>query len=96
MDFKLIVQPNADTDISKAIEYYNAQRYGLGKEFFEELIEKVKQIHKYPNSVSIRYNRTHVASLKKFPYLIFYILIDNTIIVLAVVNSFRDSKSWPL
>lgn len=95
MDFKLIVEPTAESDISSAIEYYEAQKQGLGKVFFEELIEKVKQIQKFPNSISIRYNHTRVAVLKNFPYLIFYILVDNVIVILAVKNSSINPINWP-
>lgn len=95
MDFKLIVEPAAESDISKAIEYYETQKQGLGKVFFEELIDKVKQIQKFPNSINIRYNHTRVAVLKRFPYLIFYILVDNVIVVLAVMNSSINPNNWP-
>jgi hypothetical protein len=95
MDFKLIVEPTADSDISKAIEYYDAQRKGLGKLFFEELIEKIHQIRTYPNSISIRYSHIRVATLYKFPYLIFYIVVDHVIVVLAVLNSSRNPEKWP-
>lgn len=71
MGFKLLVQPQAQEDISNTIHYYNSQRKGLGFEFFQELKDLTIQIRKYPELFSVKYAKTRVGLLKRFPYLIF-------------------------
>jgi hypothetical protein len=89
MNYKLKILPKAKFDLSEISLWYEDIQNGLGKRFLKNV-----SVEKNPISFQIRYNRTRVVLVKKFPYLIHYEIIDKEILIKAVIHTSRDSKNW--
>jgi hypothetical protein len=76
---RLIVRPLAEQDLLEAQEWYDEQRPGLGGDLERPLL--------YPAV----YRNARRAVARRFPYLLYFSVSDDTVIVLACLHSKRDS-----
>lgn len=81
-------------ELQETINYYNLQKSGLGFEFALEINKTVRMISECPEawqkiSINARKCRCH-----RFPYNLIYTLLNNKIIIIAVMNTKRDPDYW--
>lgn len=94
--FKLEITPRAERLILNTIDFYNNRRKNEGNKFYDEIIMYFELISKRPEIFQIRYKNVRVATMRNHPYLIFYIITNKIIHVLAVIHSSEDMKKWPI
>mgnify|MGYP001253642455 CR=1 FL=1 len=82
----------AQKDLDRATLWYNDQRWMLGLEFVDFIQKKILHIRKYPGEFMFISNKVQRAILNKYPYVIFFTLEENTIIILRI----RHKKQYPL
>ncbi|MFN0081978.1 MAG: type II toxin-antitoxin system RelE/ParE family toxin [Ferruginibacter sp.] len=88
MEIKIKITPPAETDIQRAVDFYNKVQKGLGNEFRNELKVKVNHLRIVPASGSFLYENVRFRVMKRFPFIILYILKDNNQIdVLRIFNT---------
>jgi plasmid stabilization system protein ParE len=94
--YKLLVLPNAKTDIREAALWYNDQQNGLGKRFISDVRKKIHFIGQNPAGSNVRYDDVRTAVLNIFPYMIHYTVDEDikTVIVSAVLHTSRDPQLW--
>lgn len=90
MKYSLVITPQAKVDIQDAIYYYNSKQKGLGERFFSDLNHQLNTIAENPFYHSIRYDTIRYAHLYKFPYSAHYTVIDDKIIVYAVLSDYQN------
>lgn len=74
---RLVVQPRAEIESTKAALWYKAQRPGLGGEFLDAVREALATIRERPNSFPLQYKETRRAGLRRFPYSVFFVVDDD-------------------
>ena len=94
MAYRLIVRPEAESDINAAYAWYEEQRRGLGAEFLEEVERCLVLIQDNPELYAAVYVGTRRALARRFPFGVFYIWDANTISVIAVLHMARHPDSW--
>ena len=94
MIYKLKILPKAKSDLSEISIWYEEIQNGLGKRFLKNVSLEMKFVKNNPISFQVRYDKTRVVLIKKFPYLIHYEIIDNEILIKAVIHTARDNKNW--
>lgn len=87
MDCKLILKPEAEKDIRKAMAWYNEQNKNLPDILLNIIDESLEKIKEFPEHYQKRYNDIRIVFTKKFPYGIYYTLEENTIFVHAVLHT---------
>ncbi|MFH0902818.1 MAG: type II toxin-antitoxin system RelE/ParE family toxin [Pseudomonadota bacterium] len=90
----LVVRPAAAADVEDAYLWYEAQRRGLGEEFLSEVDRIVLSIVENPPRYSIIHRETRRALLRRFPYAVFYRVLDDTVVIVAVMHGSRDPRRW--
>lgn len=91
MGSKLIIEPDAQAEIDKAIEWYESKQIGLGLDFFNYLdgyfqtLKNGKALFELKRKPVFR-----ELPLKRFPYIIIYEEFRNQIIVYSVFNTSQD------
>jgi toxin ParE1/3/4 len=91
----VVFHPLAEQELVDAAAYYEEQRQGLGLEYLEEVQNAVNFLIRYPQAGSIIRDFVHSLMLPKFPYyLVYRVLEDNQIRVLAVAHHKRKPKYW--
>jgi len=91
----VILRPRAEQDIKTAYQWYESQQTGLGEEFLASLRQKLDSIHIFPESAEIIHKRIRRAIVPRFPYLLFYLIEQDRIAVLAVFHTSRNPAKWP-
>jgi hypothetical protein len=96
MGFSLFIDPRAFQDIQDAIHFYEERKPGLELDFMLELEYQFQILVKNP-WFRVRYKQVRCLPLNKFPFMVHFILDEqqNSVIVLAVLNTSLNPKSWP-
>jgi plasmid stabilization system protein ParE len=67
---------------------------GLGREFVETVDEILASITKNPLAFPVVRNIIRRGLTKRFPYGVFFVLAEETVVVLAVLHQSRDPELW--
>ena len=94
MIYKLKILPKAKLDLSEISSWYEDVQNGLGKRFLKNVGLEMRIVKNNPILFQIRYDKTRVVLIKKYPYLIHYEIINNEILIKAVIHTSRDNKNW--
>jgi toxin ParE1/3/4 len=94
VSFRLLLRPAAKADLSETFAWYEDQLAGLGEEFMESVEQKLTQIESNPWQFPIVRNATRRANVKRFPFAIFYVPLDEQISILAVMHHARAPLQW--
>jgi len=95
MSVGLRIRPQAEADLREAFRWYEERHAGLGVEFLLEAERCITLIQESPRLFAEIHQSVRRALLKRFPYGIFYILEQETPIVLAVLHQARSPELWP-
>ena len=95
MTVTVILRPRAERDVEIARGWYDAQRGGLGEEFLALVQERLEVIRQFPEACPTIYRKVRRAVVQQFPYLIFYLLAPDKVVVLAVLHTSRSPANSP-
>ena len=90
----IIFHPIAQDDLSQAIEFYEHQVHGLGVLFSKEVSQVIDLIILYPEGHQLITKHTRKCTLRKFPYMILYGIINNTIVISAIAHQHRHPRAY--
>lgn len=94
MSRRLLVRPEAETDLSAAFVWYESRRSKLGDEFLAEVEDCFARIAELPESFPQLHGRYRRALMRRFPYKIFYVIEPEFISVVAVLHGARHPTRW--
>ena len=81
--FILVVSPAAIADIQKGIDYYKEIDKALGVRFHNAIKSTFNELKKNPY-YQVRYKDVRIRTVKKFPYLVHFMVKRNEIIIYGV------------
>jgi len=94
MDYVLSITEAAELDIKDAFIWYQEQNAHLSITFEKHLSKTIQNLPKNPLKIQIRYNKTRVVFLKKFPYGVHFNIQGNQIIIIAVFHTSQSPRKW--
>lgn len=86
--------PEAETELSQAIDYYEHIEPGLGYDFASEVYAAVQRAAAYPQAWAILAGNVRRSLLHRFPYGVLYSEHSDSLFILAVMNLHRDPEYW--
>jgi toxin ParE1/3/4 len=89
-----ILRPQALEDLREAYAWYEAQRPGLGEEFFRCVDACLSRIARMPELHAIVRDNYRRALVRRFPYAVFYEHAEGITTVYAVFHCSQDPKKW--
>jgi hypothetical protein len=94
--YRIIIDNDALLDIKESADWYNKCEENLGSRFKKSVKQQINFIKINADSYSIRYKRVHCTLVKKFPFLIHFVIDEKNRIVkvLAVIHSSRSPEIW--
>ena len=91
---ELVFKPEIYGDIKTAYDWYESQRVGLGEDFLLTLEASYANIARTPEQYQDIYKSVRRKLVRRFPYGIFFVVKGNSVVVLAVLHTKREQKSW--
>lgn len=94
--FTIRVLASAEDDLDEAFEYYSDISPKLGQRFIKLLNTALNDLKKNPD-YQIRYDNFRMKIVKKFPYVIHYILDEKRqiVFVYGIRNSYQNPDKYP-
>ena len=94
MTYKVVVRPEAAREIQEAFDWYEGRSEGLGLEFLRAADACLSGVQRNPSAFQPLHEQVRRALLRKFPYALFYLLSDDTIVVVACFHIRRSPADW--
>jgi plasmid stabilization system protein ParE len=94
MNYPLVITPEAEADMQQASQWYESQRVGLGADFLDRVEKVLDRITFSPEIHAVAYRNVRQTLVRKFPYVVCYILEQDRVDVIAVFHVRRDPSSW--
>lgn len=91
---RLVYTTTAHNHVLSAIDWYNDQGSTLGARFVAALRDQERLLSVFPQSsphVDVRVRR---ALVPDFPYSVYYHVLQNTVVVVAVIHNSRHPDNW--
>lgn len=89
---KISIQKTALGDLRQGFQFYNKQNFGLGSYFLNTLYSDIDALLLYAGTHS-RHLGMYRARSKRFPYVIYYEILDDVIAVRAILD-LRRNPQW--
>lgn len=93
--FQVRVEPEAQQDIEEALDWYQEKSQELAQALLEAYQQRLFDLGVRPLSFPEVRPGLRRAMLPRFPYHLFFEMVDEHVIVLAVLHAKRDPQSWP-
>lgn len=96
MPYFIVFEKQAEYDIQQAVNYYDEQQTGLGEKFWVAAKKHIASIRANP-FFQIRYGQIRCLPVKKFPFMIHFLLDEKAKIVyiLSVFHTSQNPDKWP-
>jgi len=90
----LVISKLAFKEIENGKEYYNLQQANLGNRFKKDVQNTVDSIVSFPKLYPFIIDNIQKVVLHRFPYSIFYVVEEDTILILSVSHQHRKPFYW--
>ena len=91
---KIVFLAPAQNELDDAVDWYNRQAAGLGRELLDELDRAVRRALAFPLSYPEIEPGIRRCRLGRFPYGVIYGLDGDTLVVVAVAHLHRRPRYW--
>ncbi|GLC24615.1 type II toxin-antitoxin system RelE/ParE family toxin [Roseisolibacter agri] len=91
---RLFVRRAARADIAEAFQWYEARSMGLGHEFLRAVRMAFVAITRAPEQAPLVVEDIRKLPLRRFPYVVYFVVLPRGISVLAVIHGRRDPRRW--
>ena len=86
--------PFVKFDLAETYDWYERREEGLGERFLNAFDASVESIRENPRAFPIVHRDVRRSLLRRFPYLVFYRIVDDEITVIGCFHGKRDPQRW--
>jgi toxin ParE1/3/4 len=91
----VILHADAEAELRQALDYYEAQRAGLGGEFRREFEAALLRVGDNPQAYAVEDDSgVRYCPLRRFPFTLVYVELDDRIWVAALAHQRRRPRYW--
>lgn len=94
MSRRWVVRPLAESDIDQAASWYESQRTGLGLRFLDATDQLFDRLRVSPLQFPVVSTDVRRALLHTFPYAVYLRVIEDAVVLLAVLHLRRRHGTW--
>ena len=91
---KIEYHPAIEGELKEIIDYYNKHSSGLGKDFLSEFERQIFKISSMPTRWGVVEDDIRRSLIKRFPYVIYFRLVENNILRVLVVKHQRRHPNY--
>ncbi len=92
--FSIELSDEAEVDFEKSYEFYYEDSPKVADTFFKRINLGFKSINQNPESFPIVHKDVRKYVVKKFPFVIYYRIVDAKIQVIAIFHTSRNPEIW--
>jgi plasmid stabilization system protein ParE len=92
--FTVIFTQAARAELIKAQDWYESEASGLGRRFRQAIDALAERMSANPRQFPIVLKNVRRALLRRFPYSLFFLVEDETVLVIACFHASRDPLQW--
>ncbi|MCA4896043.1 MAG: type II toxin-antitoxin system RelE/ParE family toxin [Cytophagales bacterium] len=92
MKYTVEYDDEVQNDLQETIDWYADQKEGLDREFIENVKSAIAQITENPFVYRPRFNKIRFKHLDRFPYIVVFKIIKDTLLVFAIIHDKRNPK----
>ncbi|WP_347050030.1 type II toxin-antitoxin system RelE/ParE family toxin [Flavobacterium olei] len=87
---------NALKDLREIVKWYSEQSQNLGTRFHKQVKSQINYLKTYPFVCTIRYQNIRCMLVKKFPFMIHYIVNEelNVVEIYSIFHTSRNPEIW--
>jgi plasmid stabilization system protein ParE len=90
----LIVHADAEHEFRAAMDNYEKQRIGLGSRFRTAVESAIERIRHAPEMYAEDDLGARACTVKRFPYTVYYLDLDERIWIVAIAHQHRKPGYW--
>jgi toxin ParE1/3/4 len=90
----VVLEPEAEADLLEAYEWYENSHEGLGRQFIGCVNSALAIISEGPKKYAVTHQDVRQALIRRFPYVICFLIEKDRVVVIAVMHSGRDPQHW--
>ena len=94
MAVEILYHPAVQLETDEIVGYYEAQKKGLGLLFLEVFDLLLQRMQQSPLQFPVIRKSIRKATVRDFPYNVYFRLYKNQIVVLAILHQKRNPKIW--
>jgi len=84
----------ARAELIEAQDWYEGEASGLGGRFRQAVDTLVGRMSADPRQFPVVFRNVRRALLRSFPYSLFFVIEDETLLVIACLHASRDPSRW--
>ena len=84
----------ARAELIAAQDWYEGEATGLGRRFRAEINSAIERICSNPLQFPIVFKNVRRALLRRFPYMLFFTIDRDSLLVIACFHASRDPRRW--
>ncbi|SBS29135.1 hypothetical protein MAQ5080_01303 [Marinomonas aquimarina] len=94
MPYRIFVRKEAEQDIRDSLDYYKRITPKLGHDFISRMDVTIAQVALNPFLYQLVHRDIRRALLKQFPIGLYYKVLGDKVVTLAVMDSRRSPQNW--
>ena len=94
MTYQIRFRRAARIEYDSAAAWYESKRRGLGREFIDAIDSSMAAVGEAPHRYRVAQGDVRCAHVRHFPYMVYFRIRANQVIVLAVFHVRRDPLVW--
>ena len=91
---EIVFRPAVEKEIEDIVSWYELHKKGLGILFLEMLDIVFQRIQSSPLQFPVMHKAIRKATVKDFPYNVYFRIYKNHMVILAVLHQKRNPKIW--
>ena len=91
---RIVFLPAASRDLDEAYQCYEGHRPGLHSEFTRSIDAFMHTIRRNPELYEVVFKQYRRAMVRRFPYAVFFKLVDRVVTVYSVFHCSQDPSEW--
>jgi plasmid stabilization system protein ParE len=92
--FTVVFTQAARAELIEEQDWYEGEASGLGRRFRQAIDVLVERMSANPRQFPVVFKNVRRALLRRFPYSLFFVVEDNTLLVIACFHASRDPWQW--
>ena len=92
--FTVIFTPAAQTELIDAQDWYENEAPGLGRRFRVAIDGLVERMSASPRQFPVVFKNVRRALLRRFPYMLFFVIEGERLYVIACFHASRNPLHW--